>query len=851
MIVRCAVSMALVACLFHTHAQSPAKWGFRLEHHLAKAPADASVDLFIGGEGTAVAQAVLKHGGTVKQAVKGWVSASVPCGRVRALAIEPAITNVQFTDAPGVALNDSMRVRARVVAAQAGEAPLASPFSGAGVLVGVIDTGIDPAHPDLQDEQGHTRVLHFWDQTMPFDAQHTPAGYDYGQAWDSTAINNGTAVVTDHQYGHGTTVAGAAAGDGSATGRFIGVAPDADLIVVANDLSRANWSASVVDAVAFIIAKAEALGRPVSINLSLGNYYGSHDGLDPAALMIDDLLTAQRGRVLVCAAGNSGALAPYHLRTAVASDTAFTWFRYKTNSALGMHSVYFDLWADTAHFNDVHFSVGADRRTGGYRHRGQLPFRTIHANLGTTLTDTLKSFSGNRLAVVQTYAEQRGGQYHLEVFMPLPDSADNYYYRFSTVGEGLFDVWSSSDLGTSQIITAVPTVGEFPPIARYVQPDNEQSVVDSWACSPHVITVGNYRNEMQYMAANGVMQDLGFPENTIAATSSRGPSRQGLIKPELAAPGDICLAPGPIDFMAQLLATEPHKLAEDGMHMRNGGTSMASPVVAGIVALLLEKCPRASWQDVREALITTAFADEHTGPLPGLQFGHGKVDAFAALVHTNFQASIGGPAIVCDGDSVLLSGSSGMDAYAWSTGSDSATTHAHGGEVVLYEVDAAGCRSLPDTLVLEVLPLPLPVATVDGIDLHVDGEGDVQWFLDGAPLDGANTATWEALVNGSYHAVVTDGAGCAGASNAVEVVSVGVVDIAAQDISLQPVPTDGAMRLSGLPGVKAYRILDVAAREVGKGSLAEDGLLDVRELPAGTYLLQLPGSGRSLRFVKR
>lgn len=851
MILRSLLVVALLGtALSGAFAQRPSKWGFRLEHHLERTAPDQPVDLFIGGDAAKVARVVMAHGGTVKQAIKGWVSATLPAGRVRALGAEAAVRNIQFTDMPGVALNDSMRLKARVVPVHEGAAPLPSAFHGEGVLVGVIDTGIDPTHPDFQDSLGRTRVLHLWDQNLAFHAEHTPTPYGYGQAFDSSAINAGTATTIDHEYGHGSTVAGAAAGNGLATGRFIGVAPKADLIVVANDLDRANWSSSVVDAVAFVIAKAEALGRPVAINLSLGSYYGSHDGLDPAALMIDELLNAQPGRVLVCAAGNSGSVAPYHLRTHVTADTSFTWFRYKTNSALGVNSVYFDLWADTADFNDVHFSVGADRRTGSFRHRGQLPFRTIHGDLGGMRTDTLKSFSGNRLAVVHTYAEQRDGQYHIEVFMPLPDSADNYYYRFSTVGDGLFDAWTSSDLGTSQIITAIPTVAQFPPIAHYVLPDNQQSIVDAWACSPHVITVGNYRNEMKYVSVNGVLQDLGGVEGIISPSSSRGPSRTGMIKPEVAAPGDVTLSPGPLAFMASLVVSEPHKVAEDGMHMRNGGTSMAAPAVAGIAALYLEKCPTATQAEVRNAFIATAFGDDLTGPLPGLQFGHGKVDAFAALVHTNFHAIITGPEAVCTGDSVELAGTPNGTAWYWSTGDSTLTTQAHGGEVILTEVNAAGCRSFPDTLVVEVLPLPEPVATVEGVEVTVTGEGTVQWYLDGDPIPGADTPTWEAEVNGNYHAVVTDANGCTGTSNAVEVISVGLRDVARPTLALYPVPVVDVLRITGQEGVLAYRVLDAAGRVVAQGRTA-DGTIDVHALTSGTYALELPSLRSTMRFVKR
>ena len=406
--------------------------------------------------------------------------------------------------------------------------------------------------------------MRYWDQNFAFDPVHTPAGFGYGQAWDSTAINAGQcpAVADPGQWGHGSTVAATAAANNNGNGHCAGVAPKADLIIVSNDLDHPNWTASVVDAVHYIVEQADLLGRPVAINLSLGSYYGSHDGLDPAALMIDQLLAEAPGRVLVCAAGNSGSLPAYHLHTEVGADTSFTWFAYHPNSVLGTGGVYFDLWADTADFNNIGFSVGADKYTGGYAFRGHTPFRTIQSTLGQVVTDTLWSWSGDRLGVVSTYAQLRGGQYNMEVYLVQPDSAGQLYYRFMTTGAGRFDVWSSDLFGTSKMITAIPDSTTFPAIAHYEAPDLAQSIVDSWACSPSVLTVGNYYNQQVYTDVAGAVQDLGGNPGALAATSSVGPTRTGLVKPDVAAPADVTFGAGPFWVLQMMLDLATNKLID-------------------------------------------------------------------------------------------------------------------------------------------------------------------------------------------------------------------------------------------------------------------------------------------------
>lgn len=837
-------------------AQGPSKLNFQLRAWLAGAQPADRVDLFLSGNPDEVAKAVESEGGEVRWIIPGWVLASIPAEAADALDREPAVRSIVFSLSKGRLLNDSMRVKAHVNGAHQGLPPLPAPYTGKDVLMGIIDTGMDFRHPDFLDSLGHTRVMRYWDQNYPYDETLTPAGFDYGQAWDSTAINSGNCPATDpvNQYGHGTTVAATAAAKDPNGGKFTGVAPDADFIIVANDLDRPNWSTSVVDAVRYIVEQADTLGKPVAINLSLGDYYGSHDGLDPAALMIDQILVAQPGRVLVCAAGNSGALPPYHLHTAVMQDTSFSWFTYNPNSVLNLGAVYFELWADTADFNQVQYSIGAEKYMGGYAFRGRIPFRNVQGTLGQIVMDTLWSVDGNKLGRVFTQADLRDGQYHMEVYIPEPDSAGQLFYSFITTGTGAFDVWSSDAFGTSKIIANIPDSATFPPIANYVLPDSMQSVVDSWACSPQVITVANYANQQQYVDVTGTPRDLGGIAGAIRPSSSRGPTRTGLLKPDVGAPGDVTFGAGPLDVMALLLQFSPDKMI-DSLHMRNGGTSIASPVVAGAAALLLEKCPRASNLMVRDAINSTAFADGFTGAVPNLRFGHGKVHVFNALVSTHVNVPLTGDSTVCTGDSVLISGPDFMYRYLWNTGAEQRDIWTGGDTLVLTVETPQGCTGTSDTLIVVPLPPPIVSITVDGISLASSAGVAFQWFLDSVPIPGANGQAWEAESNGNYFVQVTDSMGCTATSDTVLISTVDVAEFGNQGIRIWPVPVKDRLHMAGdgAYGATEYRILDVQGRTVQRGTIAtgSDGI-PVGRLASGSYVLRLEGArtGIPLRFLK-
>ena len=160
-------------------------------------------------------------------------------------------------------------------------------YKGKNVVVGVFDTGIDFKHLDFCSDVDptKTRILSIWDQ---FGTGTPPAGFNYGVEYSQTQINNeidGTpanVVKAIDDNGHGTHVASTAAGDGSSYSitKYIGVAPEADLIIVdgGND---GFASTNVIDGMNYIKNKSVALGKPFAINLSLGGHWGAHDGTDP------------------------------------------------------------------------------------------------------------------------------------------------------------------------------------------------------------------------------------------------------------------------------------------------------------------------------------------------------------------------------------------------------------------------------------------------------------------------------------------------------------------------------------------------------------------------------------------
>jgi hypothetical protein len=698
---------------------------FRLQHFIEhQADTTDFIGLFVKGNSSDAKDFVENNQGIYRGSIKGWQYIRIPGSSIKKLVTDTRFTSIDYAPYKGeVMSSDTMRVNNRINGVHNGINPLHQAYTGAGVIYGFIDTGIDFAHPDFRDTNDKTRILHIWDQTKPNNALLTPAAYGYGQHWDSTQINAGSCTNQD-QWGHGSTVSGAGAGNGLANGRNKGVAPDADIIAVESKFNATDWLATVVDAIEYIYSYADVYDKPCVINASVGTYLGSHDGLDPYALYIDSLILAKRGRLFVASAGNSGNWQKYHLHTDVVPDTSFTWFANNPSSAFGGSAAFWEMWTDTAEFNQVQYAVGADKVGANYEFRGRTQFYNVANNLNTLLYDTIRNNNDEVIATVQFWAQQRDGQYLVQVYIPAPDSS-NYFFRFESFGTGSFDVWSRSNYGMSAIIDTVPDVAVFPEITKYVHPDTLQSIVSSFQCSPNVITVANYANDSGYV---GKYNDRWYPNNfergKLFSSSSKGPNRLGAVKPEIAASGHTTLGPAPIFRINQWVANNTDStMGKGGMHMSNGGTSMASPVVGGVGALLLEKCPSLSQLEFIDLITSNAYTDNFTGSnLPDFAFGYGKLDGLATLVGTNFEPTFSGDTLFCKNDSTTISLDSTYTSALWENGSNSLhQTFLNSDTTYVTSINIAGCKS--DTLNLIIFEKEKPtINLITAPYTHCEGD---------------------------------------------------------------------------------------------------------------------------------
>lgn len=188
---------------------------------------------------------------------------------------------------------------------------------GEGVLVAVIDSGIDYANEDFRNEDGSTRIYRLWDQTVP---GNPPQGYFLGSEYAREQINEALGASSEAERrrilpsedtsGHGTAVAGIAAGNGRGSGsQSRGVASKSELLIVKLGRPREEGfprTTELMQALNYAVEEALKAGRPLAVNLSIGNTYGSHDGSSLLERFIDDISNFWKSTICI-GSGNEAA----------------------------------------------------------------------------------------------------------------------------------------------------------------------------------------------------------------------------------------------------------------------------------------------------------------------------------------------------------------------------------------------------------------------------------------------------------------------------------------------------------------------------------------------------------------
>jgi len=576
-----------------------------------------------------------------------WLTAQVPLRRLDEIRLLSGVRSVELAPRVEYSTSTMTDVRAAGLRSRVDKDEFAG-ATGQGTVVGIVDTGIDFRHRDFVDDvTGQSRILYLWDQA-PGGASGAPPGtvgdrsFDYGIECRREQLGENGSCPSRDRDGHGTHVAGIAAGDGSGANRggpryeYVGVAPEADLIVVRTSLS----SSAIVDGVAYIFARAQQLGKPAVVNLSLGTAFGPHDGTMAMSAMMNTLVGP--GRIVVAAAGNDGSnfalTGSLHGEATVArGDSAVIEF-VMPQYAAGSGSDDDLLLVQAFYSPQDTFAVTLQRPDGT---RIDLGFNAVATSLGAAggVVGYNGTARGDSAFIVADIDFSSSGLF--------PGSTTNYFTAF--IGEWLDGatrpaqgVWrlifrKTSGAGSGLVDAYIPTV--FIAAEPYFTTGaTNRRLVHAPGDAERVITVGGYHAFTSWEAYDGnsySFSPLLAPVNEILYFSSPGPTRDGRLKPEITAPGVAFSSMSDDAFFGG----DPRVVSRDSAHVVEVGTSMSTPHVTGAVALMLSVYRNLTPEQAVSALTSGARQDPFTGRTftgepntsPNASWGFGKLDVAAAV----------------------------------------------------------------------------------------------------------------------------------------------------------------------------------------------------------------------------
>lgn len=586
-----------------------------------RAASGATVPAYVHLAPGADVSALGRLGASVNLRCGDIATALIPAGSLEAVAALPGVAYVQ-TAQPVAAMMDLVRPAVGADVVQAGSG-LPQPFTGSGVVVGIIDAGFDYTHPNFRTPSGELRIRRVWEQG--YAGGTPPEGFTYGG--ELSTPEQILAAGGDVSSGsHGTHVAGIAAGSDGGAGGYYGMAPAADLVLVSISGADTETNVNVSDAMAYIYRYAESVGKPCVINISLGTQVGPHDGTSAFDALADAMLGP--GRLLVGSVGNFGGI-NFHVAkdfAGAAPDTLRTFVDYRQALTTATAGGDIDVWGEP----------GMDLKVCVFTYntsRGELAdsFSVSLPASGQASPGASAELSGT-IGTMSAYGEVSplNGKPHVLVSSDVTRLRAGHSVGIWVVSAsaGKVDVWAD---GNSVGLTSGGLDG-------WAEGDDLCSPAEIGGTGRGVISVGAYVTRNEFDTDNVGHVSTGEAMDGIASFSSRGPTADGRLKPDVAAPGSAVVSSA--SSYDATLSSQPVALYQlwggrDYAYAYMQGTSMASPVVTGTVALWLEACPGLTPADVRSILAATSAADSHTGDVgsgDNFTWGCGKLDARAGLL---------------------------------------------------------------------------------------------------------------------------------------------------------------------------------------------------------------------------
>lgn len=497
--------------------------------------------------------------------------------------------------------------------------------SGEGVIVAILDRGIDYRHPAFLNPDGTTRLAYIYDMVNPEGANVNP--YGIGTIFSPGQINASLAMggepLSMDLGGHGTATTSIAAGNGAGAESVLdvrGVAHGATILAVKmiqDPFPAGNGQAAqsgffnadyIDEALQFVADKAELLNLPAVALMNFGSIGGPTDGTSAVCQVMEEFVA--KGHLLVCGVGDDGG---GDNSAAGTIDGVGNSLDLKINKAAA-GNLRLDLYYDDTDRFEVTLTEPDGTVNGPYAAPGNAATADVTANPNFNLF--------HRGSAVDFFGAESPRR---QILVDLSGPTGEY-----TINLRATQLNGSGGFQASLNPATYNSMNGFTTLLR------EGHSINDYSSAPSVISPGDYVVDNTWTDINGFARGLmgqGDP-GEIWIGSSEGPTNDNRLGIDLAAPGEVLFAAySPGTFYSRFAFNTVEN--SNGLYGIQNAVSAAAPLLTGVIALLLEMDPTLTQAEVKDILQRTARQDAFTGAVPNNTWGYGKLDALAAAAEVN------------------------------------------------------------------------------------------------------------------------------------------------------------------------------------------------------------------------
>lgn len=613
------------------------------------------VDAFIAITDEGVIPVLQSAGVNVNCLFDGFITAQIPVKSLASISRLQGVTDVEISKKVELCTDSTMSVTHTNQVLNGEMFDLPTSYDGSGVIVGIIDSGFDFQHRAFRksDDPSKTRIVRVYNTA---DNTGHPAMYNGVLKLPGSVFMNDEiySLVMDNTGTHGTHTTSIAAG--THVNGYGGMAPGADIVICASGDLNANMAqVEIANCVRYIDAYADSVGKPCVISLSISMPDGQHDGKDYLSKAITQIVGP--GRLFVIAAGNNAGKSLYaHKLASLTNPMNLLLLSYTSANA---DSTYYhqghvsEVWMRTLRSNLYYRFHVLDKNTNRIVWVSEQYSASQTVNVGDLggyfECDSSVSSTGYVRATLKTSSD--GSKYGLNLVVTNVRcksyeivngvKKSNYalgvsvYPRKTTPSE--IDVWATSKTTRFGTLRTPVTTFDGQVVPRFYTGSSDSCSINTFAVADSIISAGAFiaRNSYFSYIRNSIIVDNTLTiGNHYASSSYQAPGcgPTGLALPTICAPGvNVVAAASRYSYLANHVNTVMK--TDDGCVWGvMTGTSMASPTVAGIIALWLQANPNLSIAEVKDIIAQTAIKDNFTTGPNGAHFGaNGKIDAYAGM----------------------------------------------------------------------------------------------------------------------------------------------------------------------------------------------------------------------------